>query len=652
LADDKEFIARNGLVVNTSLIVAKSGKVGIMNTAPDAVLTVTGTANVSGNVVLNAVSTMNVANVTSTLQVGANATFGGIVNAASDIKTLTIVSVGSNAFINTTTIFVGNTTVNAVANSTAHKISNATTSVTINASAVAMGNTVANTSTVLADAGKFSTANIVGDFRVGGNLVVVGNTVSTGQSQGDIIPISNSFFLGNTTNRWSVFGVTANFSANVAIGANLALTGTMTSGSVPAARIDSGTIDINRLGSTGTRDSTRVLTGDNAWTPITIGFTGSVGASGPAGPAGPSGPNGPTGFTGSIGALGPQGPQGIAGPTGPNGPTGPVGFTGSQGSAGPTGPSGSQGIQGPTGFTGSIGADGPAGPLGPAGPSGTQGIQGPTGPTGPTGPAGTQGARGGVPYTFSTTITSADPGTGIFRFNSATIASVTQIYIDDSDASSTNVSAWIDTFDDSSASTSGYMVFDTAITSGSPIIFRVTGAVTNLTGYRRVVVTYVSGSLPSNGANLVLNFSRSGDLGPTGPSGSFSTTDNARVASLGVNTAAPPNGDIRATGDITASFSDDRLKTRFANIDNALGRVLALNGFFYEPNELAQYLGYENNGLRVGVSAQEVERVLPQAVTEAGISPEYLTVRYDRLTALLIEAIKDLKAEIDELKKS
>jgi hypothetical protein len=77
---------------------------------------------------------------------------------------------------------------------------------------------------------------------------------------------------------------------------------------------------------------------------------------------------------------------------------------------------------------------------------------------------------------------------------------------------------------------------------------------------------------------------------------------------------------------------------------------MTLNGFYYIPNDLAISLGYENRGDRVGVSAQEVEAVLPEAVTEAGIDPEYKTVRYDRLTALLIEAIKELKIEIDSLK--
>jgi len=109
------------------------------------------------------------------------------------------------------------------------------------------------------------------------------------------------------------------------------------------------------------------------------------------------------------------------------------------------------------------------------------------------------------------------------------------------------------------------------------------------------------------------------------------------------------DGALTATGNITAYYSDDNLKDKLGNIENALEKLLSLNGFKYRPNQTAQDLGYPMKD-EVGVSAQEVQKVLPEAVVPAPISDQYLTVHYDRIIPLLIEAIKELKAEVDSLK--
>ena len=128
------------------------------------------------------------------------------------------------------------------------------------------------------------------------------------------------------------------------------------------------------------------------------------------------------------------------------------------------------------------------------------------------------------------------------------------------------------------------------------------------------------------------------------------TNVNTQLASLGVGTAASGTaGEIRATNNVTAYYSDDRLKTRGINIQNALDKVVSLNGFHYQANEVANALGYVSKP-EVGVSAQEVQAVLPEVVVPAPIDDKYLTVHYDKLVPLLIEAIKELKAEVNELK--
>ena len=130
------------------------------------------------------------------------------------------------------------------------------------------------------------------------------------------------------------------------------------------------------------------------------------------------------------------------------------------------------------------------------------------------------------------------------------------------------------------------------------------------------------------------------------------TTTNVQFGSFGVGTAASgTTGEIRATGDITASYSDDRLKTRLGNIESALDKIRSLTGFYYEANQTAQDLGYRvKRG--VGVSAQEVQRVMPEIVVPAPIDDKYLTVHYDKLLPLVIESIKELANEFDEIKKT
>jgi hypothetical protein len=136
----------------------------------------------------------------------------------------------------------------------------------------------------------------------------------------------------------------------------------------------------------------------------------------------------------------------------------------------------------------------------------------------------------------------------------------------------------------------------------------------------------------------------------TGSSATFtSTTQNSQFNSVGVGTAGSGTaGEIRATNNVTAYYSDDRFKTNLGNIPNALDKVHTLNGFYYEANELAQSYGYDVKR-EVGVSAQQVQAIMPEVVAPAPIDENYLTVRYERLVPLLIEAIKELTAKVEAL---
>jgi hypothetical protein len=99
------------------------------------------------------------------------------------------------------------------------------------------------------------------------------------------------------------------------------------------------------------------------------------------------------------------------------------------------------------------------------------------------------------------------------------------------------------------------------------------------------------------------------------------------------------SGSFTATGDITA-YSDESLKTNIQTIDGALGKVEAVRGVTFDR--------IEDGSTSTGVVAQELLAVLPEAVhTDAnGVH----SVAYGNITGLLIEAVKELSAEVKELK--
>jgi hypothetical protein len=134
----------------------------------------------------------------------------------------------------------------------------------------------------------------------------------------------------------------------------------------------------------------------------------------------------------------------------------------------------------------------------------------------------------------------------------------------------------------------------------------------------------------------------------TGISVSGTTVTNTLSTSGGsIGGSIAVSGAITATGEVTAYFSDLRLKTNIVPIADALDKVEAINGVTFDPNEAALALGIDARH-QMGVIAQEVEAVAPELVCDSAFAG-YKTVRYDKLTALLIEAVKELSAKVKTL---
>lgn len=101
----------------------------------------------------------------------------------------------------------------------------------------------------------------------------------------------------------------------------------------------------------------------------------------------------------------------------------------------------------------------------------------------------------------------------------------------------------------------------------------------------------------------------------------------------------PSSGTLNATE--FNAFSDINLKENIITIDDALNKVLQLRGVNY-------YNKNDNTKLKMGVIAQEVQKIIPEVINDSG---EFLTVNYNSIIGLLIETVKELNNKIEELQK-
>jgi hypothetical protein len=114
-----------------------------------------------------------------------------------------------------------------------------------------------------------------------------------------------------------------------------------------------------------------------------------------------------------------------------------------------------------------------------------------------------------------------------------------------------------------------------------------------------------------------------------------------------ITTAYNANPNIRTSGDVVAyASSDKRFKDNLKVIQNPIDKIHKLNGYTFDWNDKQDVY----KGKDYGVVAQEVEKVMPELVDTR--FDGYKAVKYEKLVPLLIESIKELKAEIEELKKN
>jgi hypothetical protein len=144
----------------------------------------------------------------------------------------------------------------------------------------------------------------------------------------------------------------------------------------------------------------------------------------------------------------------------------------------------------------------------------------------------------------------------------------------------------------------------------------------------------------------------------------LTVSGSAQISSLGVGTAAVGTaGEIVATNNIIAYYSDGRLKDVLGTIESPIEKIKQISGVRFTSNDTAAKYGYTDKKVQIGVIAQEIEAILPEIVVPAPFDmgtdedgnpisksgENYKTVHYDKIIPLLIEAIKEQQKQIEEL---
>ena len=117
--------------------------------------------------------------------------------------------------------------------------------------------------------------------------------------------------------------------------------------------------------------------------------------------------------------------------------------------------------------------------------------------------------------------------------------------------------------------------------------------------------------------------------------------DSSEITALTLDMSAA--GAATFNNDVTA-FSDERLKTEIETINDALNKVCQMRGVSFKRTD-------NDSRASVGVIAQEIEKILPEVVREDKSEDKIKSVAYGNIVGVLIEAIKELKNEIEKLKK-
>jgi len=237
-------------------------------------------------------------------------------------------------------------------------------------------------------------------------------------------------------------------------------------------------------------------------------------------------------------------------------------------------------------------------------------------------------------FQYSTTTADADPGNGFFRLNNATISSATEMYIDDLEFNGTDVSAWVQSWDDVAGNDTnrGRIRISKAESLDTWMVFKVTGAITDATGYSKITLSYIdTAGTFTNEDKVFISFVASGEDGAI-PGYFYKFDTGTSDADPGAGEIAFNNGTYASATEIYIDDADSNGVTVSADIltwDDSNSTIRG-NLMIYDINDRSTYARFNITGASTDASGYVKLTVTHVASNNTFSAADELSVHFSR----------------------
>ena len=237
-------------------------------------------------------------------------------------------------------------------------------------------------------------------------------------------------------------------------------------------------------------------------------------------------------------------------------------------------------------------------------------------------------------FQYSTTTTDADPGAGKFRLNNATISSATEMYIDDLEFNGTDVSAWVQSWDDVSGNDTnrGRIRISKANTLDTWMVFKVTGAITDASGYSKITLVYIdTAGTFADDDNVFISFVASGEDGAI-PGYFYKFDTSTSDADPGAGEIAFNNGTYASATVIYIDDADQNgvtVSTDILTWDDSTSTIRG-NLMIYDINDRSTYARFNITGASTDASGYVKLAVTHLASNNTFNDADELSVHFSR----------------------